>query len=92
MACVNGAHAMELYDNDALAIGKLADIIMIDLHQPNMQPILNIKKNIVYSGSKSNIKMTMINGKILYKDGQFSDTIDVDRIYEECDKITKRLK
>ena len=83
---------MELYDNDCLAKGKLADIIMIDLYQPNMRPILNISKNIVYSGSKTNIKMTMIDGKVLYKNGQFNDTIDVDEIYSKCEEITKRLR
>ena len=77
---------MELHDNDCLAVGKLADIIMIDLYQPNMRPILNISKNIVYSGSKTNIKMTMINGKVLYKNGQFSDTIDIDAIYDKCEE------
>ena len=92
MACVNGAHAMELEDDDAIAEGKLADIIMIDLKQPNMQPILNIPKNIVYSGSKINVKMTMINGKILYKDGTFNGNIDVERIYDNCARITERLK
>lgn len=92
MACVNGAHAMELEDDDAIAEGKLADIIMIDLKQPNMQPILNIPKNIVYSGSKINVKMTMINGKILYKDGQFNGNIDIDTIYDQCARITERLK
>jgi len=91
MACVNGAHAMGLFDNDALAEGKLADIIMIDMHQPNMQPILNIKKNIVYSGSKSNIKMTMIDGRILYRDGRFIGT-DAEEVYEKCNEITARLK
>lgn len=92
MACVNGAHAMEIEDDDAIADGKLADIIMIDLKQPNMQPILNIPKNIVYSGSKINVKMTMINGKILYKDGYFNGKIDVDTIYAKCAEITERLK
>lgn len=92
MACVNGAHAMEIEDDDAIAEGKLADIIMIDLKQPNMQPILNIPKNIVYSGSKINVKMTMINGKILYKDGYFNGKIDVDTIYAKCAEITERLK
>ena len=92
MACVNGAHAMELENDDAIAEGKIADIIMIDLKQPNMQPILNIPKNIVYSGSKINVKMTMINGKILYKDGQFNGNIDIDTIYEKCARITERLK
>ncbi|MBQ8597159.1 MAG: amidohydrolase, partial [Lachnospiraceae bacterium] len=42
MATVNGALAMGLKDADVLAEGKLADMIMIDLYQPNMQPIHNI--------------------------------------------------
>ena len=91
MACVNGAHAMELTDNDALAVGKKADIIMIDLNQPNMQPILNIPANIVYSGSKTNVKMTMIDGKILYMDGKFVG-VDAQEIYKKCAEITEKLK
>ncbi|MCR4748367.1 MAG: amidohydrolase [Lachnospiraceae bacterium] len=91
MACVNGAVSLGHDDCSDLSEGKLADIIMIDLKQPNMQPILNIAKNIVYSGSKSNVKMTMIDGKILYMDGKFMDT-DIEEIYEKCDKITARLK
>ena len=91
MACVNGAVSLGHDDCSDLSEGKLADIIMIDLKQPNMQPILNIAKNIVYSGSKSNVKMTMIDGKILYMDGKFIDT-DIEEIYEKCDKITARLK
>ncbi len=38
MATVNGALAMGLHEADVLAAGKLADIIMIDLSQPNMRP------------------------------------------------------
>lgn len=68
-----------------------ADIIMIDLNQPNMQPIHNIPKNIVYAGSKQNVKMTMINGKILYEDGQFHIGVSSKDVYEECEKISKRL-
>ena len=92
MACVNGALSLGLDDCDSLKAGKLADIIMIDLKQPNMQPLLNIPKNIVYSGSKSNVKMTMINGRIVYMDGKFEDGVDVEEIYEQCAKITERLK
>ena len=92
MACVNGALSLGHEDCSALAEGKKADIIMIDLKQPNMQPILNIPKNIVYSGSKSNLKMTMIDGKILYMNGEFKNGIDVDEIYEKCAIITERLK
>lgn len=44
MATVNGAYAMGLDNCDILAEGKYADLIMIDLMQPNMQPIQNIEK------------------------------------------------
>ena len=91
MATVNGAHAMHLKDADILAEGKLADIIMIDLGQPNMRPLHNIGKNIVYSGSKQNIKMTMIGGRILYRDGRFYVGEETDGIYKETDNIVKRL-
>lgn len=91
MATVNGAHAMGLMNADVLAKDKLADIIMIDLHQPNMQPLNNITKNIVYSGSKQNVKMTMINGKILYYDGEYTDGVDAERIYARSNEIIKRL-
>lgn len=91
MATVNGAKAMRLPRADVLAKGKLADLILIDLHQPNMQPIHNIPKNLVYSGSKSNVLMTMINGKILYREGEFNVGESVDEIYERCNKIVKRI-
>ncbi|MCM1253724.1 MAG: amidohydrolase [Clostridium sp.] len=91
MATVNGSMAMCLPDTDILAAGKLADIIMIDLHKPNMQPVNNIPKNIVYSGSKQNIKMTMINGRILYEDGKFADFIDEDGIYARAAEIKKQI-
>lgn len=87
MATVTGAYAMGLKDCDVLAEGKYADIIMIDLKQPNMQPLHNIPANIVYSGSKSNVKMTMINGNILYYNGKFNIYENIDDIYEKCGKI-----
>lgn len=91
MATVQGARAMRLSKADVLAKGKYADIIMIDLHQPNMQPIHNIPKNLVYSGSKSNVCMTMINGKILYYNREFNVGDSVENIYAKCDEIVRRL-
>ena len=63
MAINGGAGAMGLGDCDILKKGKQADLILIDLHQPNMQPVHNLKKNLVYSGSKQNVKMTMVAEK-----------------------------
>lgn len=92
MGTVNGAHALNLNDCDVLDVGKKADIIMIDLQNPAMQPINNPVKNIVYSGSKDCVKMTMINGKVLYYNHEFFVGEDVKNIYFKAQEITERLK
>ena len=92
MATVGGAKAMGLKDMDTLEAGKIADLIIIDLAQPNMQPINNITKNIVYSGSKQNVKLTMVNGKILYEDNQFYVGDDAENIYKKANEIINRLR
>ena len=92
MATINGAHALGLNDSDVLEEGKYADIIMIDLKNPAMQPINNIPKNIVYAGSKDCVKMTMINGKILYYNHEFFVNEDINKIIDKANEITRRLK
>ena len=92
MACKNGAHACGFDDCDSLALGKQADLILIDLNQPNMQPLNNIEKNIVYSGSKQNVTLVMIAGKVLYEKGEFYIGEDPARIYAEANRIIRRMK
>lgn len=90
MATVGSAKCMGLNDCDCIKTGKKADLIVIDLKRPNMQPILNITKNLVYSGSKENIKLTMVNGKILYEDGKFTEC-DIEKIYADAADVVKRI-
>lgn len=91
MATVNGARAMHLSECETLSPGQKADIIMLDLWQPNMQPLNNIAKNIVYSGSKQNVCMTMIDGRILYQNGKFANGIDPATIYRKVEEIKQRV-
>ena len=91
-ATAGGAYAMHLMDCDCLAEGKKADLVMIDLKQPNMQPENNLVKNLVYSGSKSNVKLTMINGQILYEDHNFHIGFDPEEIYARANAIIRRMK
>ena len=56
-----------------------------------MQPINNISKNLVYSGSKDVVKMTMVNGKILYSNGEFIG-IDTEKIYTNCQAVIDRIR
>ena len=91
MATVGSAKCMGLDDCDSIDEGKTADLIVLDLNRPNMQPINNITKNIVYSGSKENVKLTMINGRILYENGEFVGN-DTEEIYRNAQRITDRIK
>lgn len=92
MATVGSSKVLGLDDADVLKEGKLADIIMIDLNNPSMRPLNNIAKNIVYAGSKDIVKMTMVNGKILYYDHKFLLNENVENIYKKAQEITERLR
>lgn len=86
-ATAGSAKAMGLENCVSISEGMQADLIVIDLKQPNMQPLNNISKNIVYSGSKQNVKLTMCAGKVLYEDGKFNIGEDPERIYARANEI-----
>lgn len=92
MATAGGAKAMGLDGCDCLAQGKLADLIQIDLNWPNMQPENDFVKNIVYSGSKQNVKLTMVDGKILYEDGKFFIGSEPKEVYRRANEIIRRME
>lgn len=90
-ATVGSADCMGLTDADCIAPGKLADLTVIDLHRPNMQPINNITKNLVYSGAKTNVRLTMVNGQILYENGEFINT-NTHEIYKNAQAVIDRIR
>ena len=90
-AVSGGARAMGLADCDDLAVGKQADMIVIDMSRPNMQPVHNVVKNLVYSGNPGNVKLTMIAGKILYERGEFFVGEDPVRVYEDAQRLTMQI-
>ena len=92
MATVNAAKAMGLNNADVLDVGKYADLIMIDLHRPNMQPLNNIINNLVYSCGKDNVVLTMINGQILYENGQYFLKENLEEIYQKAEEIKNRIE
>lgn len=90
-ATLGGSYMMNLPFVSTLEKGQKADLIRIDLHKPDMQPLHNISDNLVYAGSKADVKMTMINGRILYEDGNFYVGEDINKIYREAQEVADRL-
>lgn len=91
MACVGGARAMGLEDCDDIAPGKKADLVVIDLQRPNMQPVNNIAKNLVYAGSKENVRLTMVNGKVLYENREFFIGEEPATIYGRAAELNRSI-
>lgn len=91
MACVTGAEAMGLRDCTSLAEGNLADLTVIDLQRPNMQPENHLLNNLVYSGGKENIVLTMVDGRILYERGEFFIGKDPKEVYARANEIIRRM-
>ena len=91
MACQGSARAMGLADADSIAPGKRADLVVLDLSAPNMQPEHNIVKNLVYAGSNQNVRLTMVNGRILYEDVEFFVGESAAEIRRRAAEATKRL-
>ncbi len=85
-AVSGGALAMGLTDCDVLAEGKKADMMVIDMNRPNMQPVNNTVKNLVFAGTRDNVKMTVSGGAIVYEDGKFP-SLDAEKIYFEANRI-----
>ncbi|MBQ7692926.1 MAG: amidohydrolase [Oscillospiraceae bacterium] len=90
MACVGGARAMGLADCDDIAPGKCADLVVLNLRRPNMQPLHNIPRNVVYAGSKENVRLTMVAGRVLYENGEFFIGEEPEKIYERANRERKR--
>lgn len=90
MATRNGARLQGRKDTGELAVGKKADLIALDLTKPHLFPNLDPLALTVYSAQGSDVVLTMVDGKILYENGEFL-TLDADKILYESKAAVKRL-
>ena len=71
MATVNGAKALGRSDTGEIAVGKCADLCVVDLKRPHLVPCLDVANLIVNSMHASDVEMTLVDGEIVYEKGQF---------------------
>ena len=77
-ATLNGFKSQGRMDSGKISVGQKADIIVINTDVPNMYPATDIACNLVYAAQGSDIKLTMVDGKVLYRDGEYL-TIDIEK-------------
>ncbi len=90
MATHNGAVAQGRRDTGEIKVGNRADLVVIDYNSINLQPETDLATALIYAALPSNVKMTMVDGKVLYRDGVFL-TIDSEKILYEAARLGKKL-
>ena len=83
MATVCGARAQGRGNRTGmLKVGLDADVILVDFSAPHLIPCHNVLNSLVFGAKGGDVAMTMVQGKILYQNGQFP-TIDLKAVMEE---------
>lgn len=90
LATINGAWAQGREDCGSIKVGNKADLVVFDMDKPHLQPVFDELANILYSGQSDDICMTMIDGQIVYKDGEFK-TIDIEKVMHKAVGIKERI-
>lgn len=88
IATTAGARAMHT-GGGVLKEGYKADIVLVDTHVPHMQPMHNALNNLVYAAQGSDVWMNMVDGKILYKNGEYK-TLDIEKVIAETNKAAEK--
>lgn len=89
MATLSGAKALGIGGGDIKA-GELADLVVIDTDKPHFYPMHDLRANIVYSAGSEDVYLTMVDGKIVYQNGEFK-TADFEKIKYEAEKSKGRV-
>ena len=90
MATINGAKALNKENLiGSISIGKLADLIILDLSNVTAQPINDIFSDIVYNVNGSNVETTIVGGNVLMENRKLVN-LDENKIIENCKNILSK--
>ena len=86
LATRNGALAQGRVDCGEIRIGARADLILIDRTSIHNMPCFDDYAMLCYSAERSDVLMTMVDGRILYQNGTYT-LIDEERLHYDAQKV-----
>jgi len=75
----------------SIAVGKKADIIMLDMDQPHLTPVYNPISHLVYAAGGGDVIHSIINGQVVMRDRQLT-TLDETAIITEMQQIGEIIR
>jgi len=92
MATLGGARVLGMEGEiGSLAVGKKADVIVVDLERPHLQPVYNVVSQLVYAAGGGDVRDVMIDGKIVMKNRKLL-TLNENKILEQAKIWRERIK
>ena len=89
MATVNGAKALGT-ESGMLKAGMKADLIIVDMKKPHLTPCFDVPSHLVYSAGGSDVRTTIVDGKVLMDDYRVL-VMDEQKVIEEAQKAAEEL-
>lgn len=89
-ATIVGAKAMGYDDLGLLLPGYLADLILVDLHTPQCTPATDLESNLIYAVQGSDVRLTMVDGKVLYRDGSYT-TLNAKALLDDAQEGAREM-
>ncbi|MFH8793211.1 amidohydrolase [Streptomyces sp. NPDC017941] len=87
-ATLQSARAVGLGDRiGSLAVGRRADLVLVDLGGPHTQPVHDLAATLVHSARSADVLTTIVEGRVLMRDRELL-TVDVPAVVAE---LTERL-
>ncbi len=92
MATINGSSVYQLDENlGSLEVGKFADLILIELEQPHLQPIYDPYAQIIYAMQSNDVSDMLVNGKIILQDRTIVQ-VEEEKVIEQINRFSTQLK
>lgn len=96
MATIAGARACGLEDSiGSLEVGKRADIVIHALKRPELLPLTDLVRNLMYSARSKTVDTVIIDGQVILAQGTFTELDErgvFDEVIRASDRLLKRMR
>ena len=92
LVTANGARAMGRADGElgVLREGALADVVLIDLQKPHLQPVHDVLAHIVYCGKAADVETVVVDGEIVVENRRVCN-VDLPKLYRDVAAAAGRI-
>jgi 5-methylthioadenosine/S-adenosylhomocysteine deaminase len=92
MATRGGAKALGLDELiGSLEVGKRADVVLVELDEPELTPMYDVYSHLVYAIKGANVRTVLVDGRVVVRDRKMM-TVDEAKVMEKAREIQKRIQ